>query len=73
MDNQFPEAEFFAPKVEAAWSALQLQYAGRISESEIDHLFACFVMGLTTPDYAEQEPTLHFELCRALVARAVCI
>lgn len=68
MDNQFPEAEFFTPKVEAAWSALQIQYAGRISESEIDHLFACFVMGLTTPDYGEQEPTIHFELCRALVA-----
>ncbi len=67
-DILIPETEVFAPKVEAAWSALQLQYTGRISESEFDHLFACFVMGLTTPDYAEQEPTIHFDLCRALVA-----
>lgn len=67
-DIQSPEADVFVPKVEAAWSALQSQYAGRITEAEVDHLFACFVIGLTTPDYAEQDPALHFDLCRALVA-----
>jgi hypothetical protein len=64
----FPEARIFAPGVEAAWSALQRQYAGQISEAEIDYLLACFVFGLTTPAYANQEPSLHFEVCRALVS-----
>ena len=68
MDIQFAEIEVFAPKAEAAWAALQRQYAGRISGPEIDHLLACFVLGLTTPAYGEGEPALHFDLCRALVA-----
>jgi hypothetical protein len=68
MDIQFAEIEVFAPKAEAAWTALQRQYASRITGAEIDHLFACFVLGLTSPAYAEQEPALHFDLCRALVA-----
>jgi hypothetical protein len=68
MDIQFAEIEVFAPKAEAAWTGLRRQYASRISASEIDHLFACFVLGLTSPAYAEQEPALHFDICRALVA-----
>jgi hypothetical protein len=68
MDIQFAEIEVFAPKAAAAWAALQRQYAGRISAVEIDHLLACFVLGLTTPAYGEGEPALHFDLCRALVA-----
>ncbi|BCH27392.1 hypothetical protein MesoLjLc_72790 [Mesorhizobium sp. L-8-10] len=68
MNMQFPEFELFSPKVEAAWTALRRQYASRITDPEIDHLFACFVLGLTSPAYAEQEPALHFDLCRALVA-----
>ena len=68
MDIQFAEIEVFAPKAEAAWAALQRQYASRISAAEIDHLLACFVLGLTTPAYGEGEPALHFDLCRALVA-----
>ncbi|CAN7371468.1 hypothetical protein [Mesorhizobium caraganae] len=68
MDIQFAEIEVFAPKAEAAWAALQRQYASRISGAEIDHLLACFVLGLTTPAYGEGEPALHFDLCRALVA-----
>lgn len=51
-----------------AWTALQRQYASRVTDAEIDHLFACFVLGLTSPAYAEREPALHFDLCRALVA-----
>ncbi|ULJ72289.1 hypothetical protein [Rhizobium gallicum] len=63
-----PETEVLVPRVEAAWSALQRQYAGQVSEAEIDHFFACFVFGLTTPAYANQEPSLHFDVCRALVS-----
>jgi hypothetical protein len=65
---QFPEFKLFGPKAEAAWTALQRQYASRISDAEIDHLFACFVLGLTSPAYAEGEAALHFDVCRALVA-----
>ncbi|EHK54195.1 hypothetical protein [Allomesorhizobium alhagi] len=73
MDNfasskQPTEIQGLAPKAEAAWTALQRQYASRISDAEIDHLFACFVLGLTSPAYAEGEPALHFDVCRALVA-----
>ncbi|TIX90785.1 hypothetical protein [Rhizobium sp. P44RR-XXIV] len=68
MDIQFPEFEIFAPKVELAWTALERQYAGRITGAELDHLFACLVFGLTSPAYAAREPALHFDVCRALVA-----
>lgn len=66
-DIRFAEIEIFAPKAEAAWTALRRQYSGRITDGEIDHLFACFVLGLTSPAYAEREPALHFDLCNALV------
>jgi len=68
MDIQFPEFEIFAPKVEAAWSALQQRYANRLTEAELDYLFACLVLGLTSPAYGEGKPSLHFDVCRALVA-----
>lgn len=68
MEIQFPEFEIFAPKVEVAWAALQREYAGRITGTELDHLFACLVFGLTSPAYGEREPALHFDVCRALVA-----
>ncbi|MFS8110967.1 hypothetical protein QD460_04525 [Rhizobium jaguaris] len=68
MDTQFPEFEMFAPKVEVAWVALQRQYASQITGAELDHLFACLIFGLTSPAYAEREPALHFDICRALVA-----
>jgi len=68
MDIQFAEIEVFAPKAEAAWAALQRQYASRISGAELDHLLACFVLGLTSPACGEGDPGFHFDLCRALVA-----
>lgn len=68
MDIQFDEIEIFSPKVEAAWGTLQAQYANRISSAELDHLFARFVFGLTSPAYGEGEPAFHFDLCSALVA-----
>jgi hypothetical protein len=66
-DIQFPEFGIFAPKAEVAWTALQREYASRITGAELDHLFACLVFGLTSPAYAEREPALHFDVCRALV------
>ncbi|WP_185970263.1 MULTISPECIES: hypothetical protein [unclassified Mesorhizobium] len=68
MDLQFTEIEVFAPKTEAAWAALQRQYASRIGAAELDHLLACFVLGLTSRAYGEGEPAFHFDLCRTLVA-----
>jgi hypothetical protein len=68
MDIQFAEIEVFAPKAEAAWAALQRQYASRISGAELDHLLACFVLGLTSPACCEGDPGFHFDLCRAVVA-----
>lgn len=67
-DIEFAEIEVFAPTAEASWAALQRRYAGKITGAEIDHLFACFILGLTSPAYAEGEPALHFDICRALVA-----
>lgn len=63
------EFEIISPKVDAAWSALQHQYGGRLTEAEIDFLFARLVLGLTSPFYGEREPTLHFNVCGALVGR----
>jgi len=68
IDIHFPEFEIFAPKIDIAWTALQRQYAGRITGAELDHLFACLVFGLTSPAYADREPALHFDVCHALVA-----
>lgn len=68
MGIQFPEFEIFAPKVEVAWTALQQRYANRLTEAELDYLFACLVFGLTSPAYGEGEPSFHFDVCRALVA-----
>lgn len=67
MDSQFSGFEIFAPKVEVAWTALHRQYASHLTGAELDHLFACLVFGLTSPAYAEREPALHFDICRALV------
>ncbi|WP_244575503.1 hypothetical protein [Rhizobium sp. 11515TR] len=67
MDIQFPEFEIFAPKIEVAWTALQDRYASRLSGAEVDYLFACLVLGLTSPAYGEGEPLFHFDVCRALV------
>ncbi|MEF0943923.1 hypothetical protein [Rhizobium sp. BR 362] len=68
MDIRFPEFEIFAPKVEVAWSALQQRYANRLTEAEVDYLFACLIFGLTSPAFGEGEPSFHFDICRALVA-----
>ncbi|MDX3925788.1 MAG: hypothetical protein QHC90_08250 [Shinella sp.] len=62
------QVDVFAPKTEAAWTALQQQYASLITAAEVDHLLACFVFGLTSPAFADGEANLHFDACRALMA-----
>ncbi|WP_440408537.1 hypothetical protein [Neorhizobium petrolearium] len=61
------QVDVFVPTTDAAWAAFQRQYANRVTSAEVDHLFACFVFGLTTPAYADQDPSLHFDICRALL------
>ncbi|MDZ5699830.1 hypothetical protein [Chelativorans sp. M5D2P16] len=63
-----PEIQVFATKVDAAWNVLHGRYASRIPQAQIDHLFACFVFGLTSPVYGDAEPSVHFAACRALVS-----
>ncbi|WP_040853578.1 hypothetical protein [Phyllobacterium sp. YR531] len=65
---QSPDIEVFALKVEAVWSVIDKQYAGRMTSAELDHLFACFVLGLTTPQFAKENPGSHYEICHALVS-----
>lgn len=68
MSQQSPDIDVFAPNVEAVWSVIDKQYAGRMSSAEVDHLFACFVLGLTTPHYAASESASHYEICQSLIA-----
>lgn len=69
MGENSSEFEIIFPKVDAAWSALQHQYADRLTTAEVDFLFARLVLGLISPFYAEREPALHFTACAALVGR----
>lgn len=48
---------------------MQNQYVSRLTEPEIDYLFARLVLGLTSPFCGEREPALHFNLCGALIGR----
>ncbi|MCG7508223.1 hypothetical protein [Mesorhizobium retamae] len=61
----------YTSKTKAAWTILSDRYAGRLTSAELDHLFACFVLGLTTPAFGEAEPARHFEVVRKLVALQV--
>jgi len=54
MGSQFLEFKIFAPKVEAAGTALQRQYADRLTGAKLDHLFACLVFGLISPAFVER-------------------
>lgn len=64
-----PEIDIFAPEADAAWKALNSRFADRLSMAELDHLYALFIFGLTSPSYVEREPTAHLEICRALLER----
>lgn len=62
------DIEIFASKAEAAWSVIGKQYADRMTPAELDHLFACFVLGLTTPHFGEKDSRSHYEICQSLIS-----
>lgn len=62
-------AELYTAKIRAAWTILSNRYGERLTSAELDHLFACFVLGLTTPAYGEKESARHFEILGKLVAQ----
>lgn len=67
--NDFlPDTKLFEPKALAAARALERRYASLISSDEIDHLFARFVLGLTTPVYGDGDPGVHLAACRSLLS-----
>lgn len=65
--NRDSDFDLFAPKAEAAWKSLSSRFASRLSDAELDHLYAVFVYGLTAPSYADREPVAHLEMCRTLL------
>jgi hypothetical protein len=69
MSKLISEFEVICSKADAAWAALQTQYAERLTAAEIDFLFSRLVLGLSSPFYAEREPALHFNVCGELVGR----
>jgi hypothetical protein len=71
MGKNVSEFEIICSKADAAWTALQNQYAERLTVAEIDFLFSRLVLGLVSPFYGEREPTLHFNVCGELIGRKV--
>lgn len=69
MEENDSEFEMLSLKSDAAWNAIQNQYVNRITDAEIDHLFARLVFGLTSPIYVGLDPALHFRACETLVGR----
>jgi hypothetical protein len=67
--NPVSAIDFLASKVDAAWRILCDRYAGRMSAAEFDHLFARFVLGLTSPAYQDGAPSAHLQICRELLGR----
>ena len=65
--NRRADFDLFAPKAEAAWKSLNGRFASRLSDAELDHLYAVFIYGLTAPSYADREPIAHLQICRALL------
>lgn len=57
-----------SPKASGVWNVLETRYASEISSDELDHLFALFVMGLTSPFYANASPVAHLDACRTLMS-----
>jgi hypothetical protein len=52
----------------AAWEALETRFAAQLSLPERDHLFARFVLGLTSPIHGQDEPIVHLNACREVLA-----
>lgn len=60
--------EIFTQKALAAWETLERRFATQLPTEEMDHLFARFVFGLTSPIHGEDEPAIHLDVCRRVLA-----
>ncbi|MCY1304476.1 hypothetical protein D9M70_542340 [compost metagenome] len=60
-----------SPKALGAWRALETRYALQITRDELDHLFALYMLGLTTPFYGEVSSQVHIDACRVVLALAL--
>lgn len=64
-----PERPFdrdtFAPEALAVWDVLETRFGQHLAPGEIDHLFARFVFGLTSPLHGDDAPRNHLHICRA--------
>lgn len=63
-----PVPDAYEAKASAAWKALNNRYGTRLSQVEIDHLHARFVLGLTQPGFGGGPPADHLAACRRLLA-----
>lgn len=63
--------DLLAPKTNATWKALKLRFEEEFTSSECRHLFARYVLGLTTPLLIQAEPTFHLVICRLLLERVL--
>lgn len=66
--DPLPDFGAYEAKARAAWKALGNRYGARLSQVEIDHLHARFVMGLTTPGFGEGPSAVHLRACAGLLA-----
>lgn len=64
----YSDSKLLELKARAAWRALERRYAEELTIAELDHLFALYVLGLTSPFFGDCEPNSHLEACRTLVA-----
>lgn len=62
------ETEKFAGQAMSAWEILESRFASQVSTAELDHLFARFVLGLTSPFYDGDEPAIHLSICQTILA-----
>jgi len=60
--------EIFTQKALAAWETLERRFATQLQAAEMDHMFARFVLGLTSPIHGDGEPLIHLDACRKVLA-----
>lgn len=60
--------ERFAAQAMSAWAVLESRFSSQVSSAELDHLFARFVLGLTSPFYGNEEPVTHLSICQTILA-----
>ena len=61
-------SELLESCVKKTWPVLVGAYGSRLTSFELDYLLSRYVLGLTIPYYSQQEPTVHLDACRCLLA-----